>query len=559
MYPRSNVPNVLQRMRLAPGVAIDEEVGLEIVEREGLSAVALQSITELGSSLVLVVSIVLPDGRTMVSTQETLADEGELPERMDAVGASLREAFGESAEDLARTNVPLAEVTSRSLDAVRFFSQGRQTLHGGDPRGAIVLLERAVELDPEFASAQGALGAAYTNIQDMVRAAEHLEIAAGLADRAPAAERDKILGDYAMTLRDHDTACAHYQVLVAARSSANLMLGYCSALRLDFETAVRATERAGEIAPSVRADVNLAWVSFLAGDLDRAGTLASSIREQIPGLMQIWFVEGKVLMANGAFDDAETLYRDMVDLRGDMEVEGHHGLADLSRARGRLEESLQHLDAARAAALARGNAASTASATIQLAERALELGQREAYEAALRGLAPPSDPWLLYHLGRTRARGGDIEQARDAERNIADVSATVSPQHEALEALLRAEVALTEQRPGAAVTEAEAAVRYEASTVAHETLGRSYLADGRPVDAAPHFREVVQRPHERCASYDAPSCYASVDGLYWLGRALDEAGDAAGAEGPLRQFLERWEGAPAHPWVRDAEERLSRG
>ena len=50
-------------MRLTPDTPIDEDVGREIVAREGLSAVVLQSITKLGSSFVMVVSVVLPDGR----------------------------------------------------------------------------------------------------------------------------------------------------------------------------------------------------------------------------------------------------------------------------------------------------------------------------------------------------------------------------------------------------------------------------------------------------------------------------------------------------------------
>jgi hypothetical protein len=162
-------------MQRAPNTPIDEAIGREIAAREGLSAVVTPSITKLGSSFVLVVSVVLPNGKVMTSTQETLSDVSELPARMDAVGQSLRRALGESSAELARASVPLEQVTSRSLDAVRFYSQGIQRLYAGDVNGGIVLVTRATEIDSTFAMAHAVLGAAYQS-QDM-------EAAAAPADR----------------------------------------------------------------------------------------------------------------------------------------------------------------------------------------------------------------------------------------------------------------------------------------------------------------------------------------------------------------------------------------
>src|SRR5262249_55942541 len=74
VFPRSNLGYVLRRMQRDPVTPIDEAIGREICQREGLSAVVVQSMTRLGGSLLLVVRAVLPDGRLMASTQQTLAD-----------------------------------------------------------------------------------------------------------------------------------------------------------------------------------------------------------------------------------------------------------------------------------------------------------------------------------------------------------------------------------------------------------------------------------------------------------------------------------------------------
>jgi hypothetical protein len=198
VYPRANVAQVLMRMQRPPDTRIDETIGREIAAREGLSAVVLQSITRLGSSFVLLVSVVLPDGRVMTSSQETFSDLSELPAKMDAIGQALRRALGEPSAELAKASLPLEQVTSRSLEAVRFYSQGTQRMLAGDVRTGIVLVTRATEIDTTFAMAHSVLGAAYTNLQDMEAAAEHLKIAARFAARAPATERERILGNFAM-------------------------------------------------------------------------------------------------------------------------------------------------------------------------------------------------------------------------------------------------------------------------------------------------------------------------------------------------------------------------
>ncbi len=559
VYPRSNMPFVLRRMKRAPDSPVDDSTAREIAVREGLAAVVTQSITKLGDSFVLVVSATEPNGSPMASATQTIVNVGDLPTAMDKIGVELRRAFGESAAALAKASTPLDQVTSRSLEAVRFYSQGRAKLYNGDPRGAITLLNRAAELDPEFASAQGALGVAYTNVMDMASAAVHLRLAAQVADRAPEVEREKILGDFAMTRRDFNAACPHFEVLVATRPldvSANLSLGWCSAQKLDFTTALRATERAHELAPSPRTQINLAMVSFMSGEIDRGRENAKAVRALAPTLMQAWFVEGKTYLARREFAAARALYEEMVAKGGDLEIEGHHGLADLALSTGRFDEGRRHYEMAQSTAAARGNASVAIAAATGAAELALEQGARDRFATMMDKAAMSQDPWLIYRVGRAWARGGRSDRARRAIAAIDSLSIGPSAQHDALRALIRAEIALAGGDQATAVNEAEAAVRFEASTVAHETAARAYVAADRPADAAKAYAEVMNRPHERCESYDGPGCFRAVDALYWTGRLRADVDDAAGAKPALEQFVKAWDGAPPHPRLSDAVARL---
>jgi serine/threonine protein kinase/tetratricopeptide (TPR) repeat protein len=563
VYPHSSVPFVLQRMKRQPQTPIDDAVGREIVTREGLTAVIEPSITKLdvgsSSTYLLLASAVLPDGRQMVSARQSFADLRELPARVDSVGNALRKAFGESA-DLVRASRPLEQVTSRSLDAVRLYSLGRERLNVPDPVGAIALLERAIDLDSGFAMAHGSLGIAYTNMLDMVNATRHLEIAARLASQAPQAEREQILGYYAMSRRDFNAACPHFEVLMALRPrdyTAPMNFGWCAAQKLDFKTAVSATERGFAMLETPRTRINRAMVAFYAGDLTKARDEAHVVRLQFPDAMQAWYVEAKALLASGNIAGARTLYEQMVPKGGDMAVAGHDGLADVARSMGRLDEARNHLEAARREAVARGNSAVATSDAASLAELALEQGQRSGFESAMALVGPRSpDPWVVYRVGRAWARSGNEAEVASSIRALDSLSIGPSPQYDALKSLLRAEIALATEHPDRAVAEAEAAVRFEPSTVAYETLGRANVAAKRPNEAAAAYEQVVRRPNERCESYDSPACYRATEALYWLGSLKDDTGDHAGAVPLLQRFVTAWTGATGQPMLDDARRRL---
>jgi serine/threonine-protein kinase len=566
VYPRSSVPLVLQRMQRPPATPVDDAVGREILAREGLAAVLEPSITKLdvgngASSYVLVVAAVLPDGRQMVSTRQTFADLGDLPAAVDSVGNALRKSFGESA-DLVRASAPLEQVTSRSLDAVRLYSLGRQRANAGQPAEAVPLLKRAIELDSGFAMAHGALGIVYTNLLDMVSATRELEIAARLAPSAPQAEREKILGDYAMARRDFNAACPHYQVLMALRPrdyTIPIAFGYCSALKLDWTNAVSATERGFTMAPTPRTRINRAMIAFYVGNLKQAREDAHTVRMELPTSVQAWYVEAKALLASGDLAGAKAMYEEMVTKGGEMAIAGHDGLADVARSSGQLDEARRQLEAARRDAIGRGNMAVATNDAASLAELALEQNRPADFRAAMAAVGPRSpDPWVVYRVGRAWARSGNAEEVASHIHALDSLSIGPSAQYNALKSLLRAELAIATSQSEKAVAEAEAAVGFEPSTVAYETLARAEMLAKRPNEAARAYDQVVQRSHERCESYDLPACYRAVEATYWLGRLKDEAGDHAGAVPLLQRFATAWAGAKGQPMYDDAVRRLSK-
>jgi len=529
LYPRPRAAFVLQLMHKAPDTPIDQTAGLEICQREGLSALMTSSVTKLGRDYILLLTLQDPSGRMVSTAREQFAAVSDLPARIDDAVRAIRTDLGESAASIRTNSAPLAEVTSSSLEAVRFYTQGRQRLLAGDAKAAIVMLQKAVELDPKFAMAIAGIGAAYTGLQDYSRAEQYFGRAAQLVDSVPEAERHKILGDYGMLRRNYDEACSHLEVLTQLRPldpGSFISLSLCESYRLDNAAAVRDAQHAVDMQPTFRTRLNLARFQFLGGDAARALAAADVLRQEVPAALHGHYVAAQAQLALGMLDDARRSYETMIGLGGAAEAEGHVGLGDLDLATARLTDAKSELERGFQAAIRVGNTLSAAHAATALAETALaetSLGAAAAPEldtqlARLRG---SGNPVIEYLLARTLARAG---RADDAARAIT-LAAGAPPADQALAAMLRAEVALARGDAAGAIKEADAAWVFEPSAVARETQARAYAAAGQRKAAAAFYTDVLARATQRIDSYDAPGFHRVIDAEYRLGVLLDELGD----------------------------------
>ncbi len=547
LYPRPRAAFVLQLMHKAPNAPIDQAAGLEICQREGLSALLTSSVTKLGQDYMLLLTLQDPGGHMLSTARQQFAAISDLPARIDAAVRAIRADIGESAASIRSNSAPLAEVTSSSLEAVRFFTQGRGKLLAGDPKAAIVMFEKAVELDPRFAMAIEGIGVAYTSLQDYGTAERYIGRAAELVDSVPEAERHKILGDYGMLRRNYDQACSHLEVLTQLRPldpSSFIALSLCESYRFDNAAAVRDAQRAIDMQPTFRSRLNLARFQFLGGDAAKALAGADVLRREVPAALHGHYVAAQSQLALGLLDEARRSYETMVALGGAAEAEGRIGLGDLDLATGRLAEARSELERGFQAASRIGNTLSAAHAATALAETAPSENPRGAgpapeLDAQLARLRDSANPVVEYLYARSLARAG---HADDAARAI-KLAAGAPPADQALAAMSRAEVALARGDAAGAIAEADAAWGFEPSVVARETQARAYAAAGQRETAVKLYTDVLARATQRIDSYDAPGFHRLIDTEYRLGALLDDLGDRERARPHLERVAATLSGA----------------
>jgi tetratricopeptide (TPR) repeat protein len=561
IYPRTRVAYALRLMQRDPATPVDEAVGREIIQREGVDALVTSTVSKLGDAFVLVVTAVGATGDVRGSASATFANPAELPERLDAIVRELRTEIGEADTAVQASSAPLAEVSSRSLEALQFYTQGLKRQRAGDPAQAMVLYQKALEIDPAFAMAHDALGITYTNIQDMVQAEIHLGKAAALVDRVQESERHKILADYNLITRNYEVACDHLQVLKQLRPldpSPVVALANCRGFLFDFDAAIADARNGLAIQSSPLAQAILARLQLLSGRVEEALAGANALRAGGPAPFAALFIAGRAEMLLEKFEEAGRTYDAIIALGGDAEAEGWLGRFDLARATGRVTDATAAIDAALRAANRRGNVAAASRAATAQAELALARGDREEAARLMARFLDRREVSVLYLTGRTLARAGRLARAEALVLAMTASASAVAPD-QALRHLLNAEVALARADAADAVTAADEAFSLEPSVLARETQARAYAAAGRTRDAIQAYGDVVRRASERTDAVDSPGVARAVQARYELAVLLDGAGDKAAARPHFDRLLAWWANAEAaDARAADVRQRVSR-
>src|SRR5436309_1482619 len=157
------VGQALGRMGRQPGGPLDLALARELAQREGAKAVVHGQIDPLGRGYVVSAELVsAADGAALVSVRENAPDDGAIIAAVDRLSHRLRERIGESLKTI-RASDPLEQVTTRSLEALRKYSQGVRASDAVDMARAAALLEEAIALDTTFAMAYRKLAVVLSN------------------------------------------------------------------------------------------------------------------------------------------------------------------------------------------------------------------------------------------------------------------------------------------------------------------------------------------------------------------------------------------------------------
>ncbi len=287
------VSAVLSRMQMDSDAELTLELAQEVAIREGIKAVLGGDVAMAGNGVVLTATLQHAEtGRSLAAFRETASNMDGVIAAIDRLSRRIRERAGESLRSI-HASQRLDQVTTSSLEALRLFSVAQVVFRQADYPGVISRLERALELDPDFAMAWRFLAVTYNNYPiDADRLALAATRAFELRYRLTEWERNQAEAFYYHTVvQDWSAAVDAYQRVLAIDPDDpsglnNLSILYLSSGRAEQATDLlqRAVTGSG-VTPS--AFSNLVRAYILLGDHERAMETVTVFESLYPDNMDV--------------------------------------------------------------------------------------------------------------------------------------------------------------------------------------------------------------------------------------------------------------------------------
>jgi eukaryotic-like serine/threonine-protein kinase len=191
------IRQTLQMMKQPPDTKLTGDIAREVCQRSNGAAVLQGSIAQIGTRYDLVLKAVsCSTGESLGSAEAQASDKNQVLDAVGRASSQIREKLGESLTTVQRFHTPLAQATTPSLEALKYYSLGLSKFGEGDPSGAIPLFQQAIELDPEFAMAHLNLGQSLGLLKQNGYGQEEIRKAFALRDRASERERFNLVAVY---------------------------------------------------------------------------------------------------------------------------------------------------------------------------------------------------------------------------------------------------------------------------------------------------------------------------------------------------------------------------
>ena len=218
VLPDSEVAKTLELMTRPTDTKLTPSLARELCQRASSEAYLAGTIGNLGSEYVLGLKAVnCQSGDTLAEEQVTAASKEKVLDALGEAASKLRQELGESLATVQKFDVPLAEATTSSLEALKAFSLGSNARNENGAAAALRYDERAIELDPNFAMAYGAVGGDYSSLGELGRGSDYFTKAFQLREHASEREKLAINADYYQYVTGElDKAAETYQEIIAS-------------------------------------------------------------------------------------------------------------------------------------------------------------------------------------------------------------------------------------------------------------------------------------------------------------------------------------------------------
>jgi tetratricopeptide (TPR) repeat protein len=498
-------------------------------------------------------------GKTIATQDSESRDKSNILRAVAALADQMRTALGDTASESAK----LAEAetfTTGSLEATHEYAEAQDARYAGKPEEAIKGFRRAVELDPNFGSAYGNLGALYWNQGNQADAINYYKLAMQHIDRMTDREKYRTRGGYYLAVSDGDKAVEEFSALVKqypADSMGLSALAHAYYLRHEMAKAVEVSRRAIEIYPkNVVYRTNASLYALFAADYETSEREAHAVLQINPVYEDAYTILALCETAKGNFDQATEHWHKIESLSAGGASSASGGLADLALYRSDPAQAISALQKGIEGDMVAKASDAAAKKYVILAEAQLMLSKRAESLQSLKKAVAMSKANVLFAAARAYLTAGEVTAA---EALGAELSKQLQAEPQSFGKLIEGDIQLSRGHARQAIQLFQESARLEDSWLARFDLARAYVEAGAFTEASTELETCLKRRGEATDIYiDEQQTFRYFPAtFYYLGRAL-EGLKSAGAADDYRNFLAMKVKDAHDPMVDDARKRLAK-
>jgi serine/threonine protein kinase/tetratricopeptide (TPR) repeat protein len=560
ILPESRIQQVLRFMGRQPGERLTNDVAHEICLREGVKAMLTGSISGLGSHYVITLEAINAQTNDSLGREQAEANSKEqVLKALDGAAMSLREKLGESIGSVQKFAMPLEAATTSSLDALKEFSMGQEAHSQFDDDAAIPHLERAVQIDPNFAMAWAVLGVAHFNRTENKAGRESQQKAFDLKDRASEREKFYIAAHYWDTVQGQlDQAIQTYQQWAQTyqRDSVphdNLALLY--QITGQHEKGLAAALQALQADP--KSPYGYQNVAASYQDLNRYDEAKAIAEESITKKIEPWSIHMTLFSLAYIRGDENAMNQEVAGAAGKPSEPVLLLLAaEGDCAKGKVKQARSDYERARVVSEAKGYkefaiTLSNDEGTCDLATGDVQQARQKANEV----LAKSDDVYSRADAALVLAGAEDSSRALQVANEVGKAAPSNTMINQGDVPMIKATIALQKNQPDQAVALLAAASPYELGSgpraIGYMPIyirGDAYLHAKDGAKAAAEYQKILD--HQGLNPTDVLCSLAHLG----LGRAYVLSGDMAKAKAAYQDFFGVWKDAdPDLPVLKTAK------
>ncbi len=199
--------DLLEQMGKKDTEAIGRKLGFKLCRMEGVESIILGSFIKAENMFATDIKVLDVETKKLLKSASSkgMGVDSILRTQIDELSKEITEGIGLARERIEPVRAPITDVTTSSMEAYKYFLQGTEMVRKFYYEDAIGFLEKAVELDPDFATAYGYLAGSYSWIGNIGARNEAIKKANALSWKVTDKERFFIEANHALYIeRDQE-------------------------------------------------------------------------------------------------------------------------------------------------------------------------------------------------------------------------------------------------------------------------------------------------------------------------------------------------------------------